>query len=104
METLTWLAHAHSEIGWPSLSAIEQGIGLFRNEDAQQAGAGVRAAEVVGGASHGDEVFRQEEASGDGQDRLAKRKGLNINCEFYRLNVSAMRTASCLGLPEAAQL
>jgi hypothetical protein len=61
---------------------------LFWNEDAQQAGAGVRTAEVAGGASHGGEVFRQEETSGDGQERLAKRKGLHINCEFYRLNVN----------------
>jgi hypothetical protein len=38
-------------------AAIEQGIGLFWNEDAQQAGAGVRAAEVAGGASHGGDVF-----------------------------------------------
>ena len=47
---------------------------MFWAEDAQQAGAGVRTAEVVGGASHGGEVFRQEETSDDGQDRLAKRK------------------------------
>jgi hypothetical protein len=41
--------------------SIEQGTGLFSNEDAQQAGAGVRAAEVAGGASDGSEVFRREE-------------------------------------------
>jgi hypothetical protein len=33
-------------------------------------------------------VFRQEETSGDGQERLAKRKSLHINCEFYKLNVN----------------
>ena len=74
MKLLFGLHHAHLEIGWPSLSASEQGIGLFWTEDAQQAGAGVRAAEVAGGASHGGEVFRQEETSDNGQDRLAKRK------------------------------
>jgi hypothetical protein len=34
----------------PSLTASEQGIGLFWTEDAEQAGAGVRVAE---GVSHG---------------------------------------------------
>jgi hypothetical protein len=34
-----------------------RGIGLFWTEDAQQAGAGVRVAEVAGGASHRGEVF-----------------------------------------------
>jgi hypothetical protein len=74
MELLLGLHHAHSEIGWPSLSASEQCIGLFWTEDAQQPGAGVRAGEVAGGASHGGEGFRQEETSDDGKDRLAKRK------------------------------
>ena len=36
MELLLGLHHAHSEIGWPSRSASEQGIGLFWTEDAQQ--------------------------------------------------------------------
>jgi hypothetical protein len=57
--------------------------------------AGVRAAEVAGGASHGGEVFWQEEASGDGQEHLAKRKGLHINCEFYRLNVNLRARPPC---------
>jgi hypothetical protein len=39
--------HGHSEIGWPSLSAIEQGIGLFWNEDAQQASGQPRWLEVL---------------------------------------------------------
>ena len=72
MELLFGLHHAHSEIGWPSQSASEQGIGLFWTEDAQQAGAGVRTSKVAGGATHGGEVFRQEETSDDGQDRPAK--------------------------------
>jgi hypothetical protein len=39
----------------PSLTASEQGIGLFWTGDAQQAEAGVPVAE---GVSHGGEVFR----------------------------------------------
>jgi hypothetical protein len=39
----------------PSLTASEQGIGLFWTGDAQQAGAGVRVAEVL---AMGGEVFR----------------------------------------------
>jgi hypothetical protein len=39
MELLLGLHHAQSRIGWPSLSASEQGIGLFCTEDAQQAEA-----------------------------------------------------------------
>jgi hypothetical protein len=58
METFAWLHHAHSEIGWPSLSASERGIGLFWAEDAQRPGAGVRTAEAAGGASHAGVVFR----------------------------------------------
>jgi hypothetical protein len=74
MEVLLGLHHAHAEVGWPSRSASDQDICLFCTEDAQQAGAGVRAAEVAGGASHGCEAFRQEETSDDGQDRPAKPK------------------------------
>jgi hypothetical protein len=40
----------HHAIRVPSLTAGEQGIGLFWTEDAQQSGAGVRVAE---GVSHG---------------------------------------------------
>jgi hypothetical protein len=52
MEVLLGLHHAHSEVGWPSRSASEQGICLFWTEDAQQAG------EQVSGRPRWLEVLR----------------------------------------------